>query len=234
MKPLRYLLIVMVLSLAGYAAVFTVVGLGFERKTLDNVQYYTHGQEAGSLETVHYQAMRALHGSALFQAPRGTRVFLTGSAFEFKVLSLFRNAGAFGNTFAMLDYVVIAPSDIARDRVESAAPRFHTRSLHGVLAHEFTHLLLYWSFSVESLTQMPTWMVEGYADYIAQESSFPETEGMALFCAGGASDSPSFAYFKYRKVVGALLARGISFRALAAGHYDFAKESAAAREALCP
>jgi Zn-dependent peptidase ImmA (M78 family) len=111
------------------------------------------------------------------------------------------------------------------------------RRVVSVLAHELTHLLInaeYGAPKFLTLRHGTTWKIEGYADYIARESSFPEQEGMALFCAGKADPSPSYAYFRYRLVVRYLLDdAGLTFRGLVSQPMDFADMAQRARQAMC-
>jgi hypothetical protein len=64
-------------------------------------------------------------------------------------------------------------------------------------------------------------VTEGYADYIARESSFPEVEGLELLTAGHSEPSESFEYFKWRKMVEHLVERrGMSFDEIATAGLD--------------
>lgn len=47
----------------------------------------------------------------------------------------------------------------------------------------------------------PTWVVEGYCDYVAREGSFPEQRGLALLASGSTDPSESFQYFVGRQLV---------------------------------
>jgi hypothetical protein len=58
-------------------------------------------------------------------------------------------------------------------------------------------------------------VVEGYCDFVAQDGSFPEAEGLALLAAGKDDSSSSFRYFKYRQSVRYLMQnRQLSFQQL--------------------
>ncbi len=70
---------------------------------------------------------------------------------------------------------------------------------------------------------LPAWIAEGYCDYVAQESSFPETEGLLLLASGRTDPSSSFRYFVDRKIVAHLIdAKGYSFAQLVAHAKDAA------------
>lgn len=49
--------------------------------------------------------------------------------------------------------------------------------------------------------QLDTWKNEGYADYIAKESSFNFLIGTYFLCNSQTPSLPSFQYFKYRLYV---------------------------------
>lgn len=62
-------------------------------------------------------------------------------------------------------------SDIVADRVRNGAPRGGERTLSGTIAHESVHLLTARRYGEIRLARMPEWKREGYADYVAQETS---------------------------------------------------------------
>jgi hypothetical protein len=71
-----------------------------------------------------------------------------------------------------------------------------------------------------------TWVSEGYADYIARESSFPADEGLRNLREGKDDPSGSFHYFVYQQMVRHLIEhRHYSFDDLVgrAGDFDAVK-----------
>ncbi len=77
------------------------------------------------------------------------------------------------------------------------------RSLRGVLAHEFTHGLIRRHFGTITSMQFPQWKVEGYCDYVADESSLSAAEAAELQAHG--QDHPALPYYLGRKRVEARL-----------------------------
>ena len=69
------------------------------------------------------------------------------------------------------------------------------------MAHEITHGLIRHRLGLFRGVRLPDWVDEGYCDYVAQESSFPEGDGFRLLAAGERHPSPSFRYFLYRQMV---------------------------------
>ncbi len=66
----------------------------------------------------------------------------------------------------------------------SRAPAHNTRTPSSVVAHEITHNLIRNRLGVLRGVMLPAWVAEGYCDYVAQESSFPESEGLRLLASG--------------------------------------------------
>jgi len=73
------------------------------------------------------------------------------------------------------------------------------------MAHEITHGLIRHRLGVIRGILLPDWLDEGYADYVARESSFPEPEGLRRMAAGERHPSPAYRYFEYRQMVRYLL-----------------------------
>ncbi len=108
---------------------------------------------------------------------RTERIFVCNRPWLFRLLSPI-SAGAFAYSLPVTDNVFVANADLVHNVARSAAPDFNTRSFSAVAAHEITHGLI--RHRVGLLHSLPTWVVEGYCDYVARESSFPEAEGLRL------------------------------------------------------
>jgi hypothetical protein len=120
-------------------------------------------------------------------------------------------AGAFAYSLPVTDNVFVANADLVHNVAHSAASDFNTRSFSGVAAHEITHGLL--RHRVGLFRSLPTWVVEGYCDYVAHESSFPEAKGLHLLATGQLDPSGSFQYFVYHQMVRYLIeVRHFSFQ----------------------
>jgi len=49
--------------------------------------------------------------------------------------------------------------------------------------------------------RLPKWIKEGYCEYVARDSSFPEKKGIQLLVERKQNNSMSFKYFVWRKMV---------------------------------
>lgn len=142
------------------------------------------------------------------------RVFLTDGGWRWQLLSI-GNGSAFALTRPFSNAIVLNASDPAADVVRTGRAVGGTRTLSGVIAHETVHLLLARRYGTLRARSFPSWKVEGYADFVAQESSLSEAEASRLRAAG--SDHPALAYFDGRQRVERLIAGGMSADALFSG-----------------
>ena len=101
--------------------------------------------------------------------------------------------------------VFIANGDFEANIARSRNAIFNTRTLSGVIAHEITHGFIFRRIGVIDSLRAPSWVTEGYCDYVAKEGSFPEQQGMALLAAGRTDPSASFQYFVGRQLVAYLI-----------------------------
>ena len=216
----------------------------YDSYSINGITYHFQGNKdmfQGNMDLIPQfdrKARALLQESEFKTLPTHLHVFLTANEFDFRVLGFPTGQGTFGLSRGLgqlFGFVAVAPTT-GRNRVISRTDRH--RRVSSVLAHELTHLLikadLGWLNEIK-LGTSASWIIEGYADYIAQESSFPTDPGMALFCDGKTDPSPSYAYFRYRKVVGYLLdSEGLSFRNLAANPPDYAEAEARAKQTICP
>lgn len=104
-------------------------------------------------------------------------------------------------------------SDIAADRMRNNSPVGGVRSLSGTIAHESVHLLTARRFGELRLVRMPHWKREGYADYVAQETSIDPADERRI-----RARSPHSRVLKYydarRRVAHALDHDGVSVEEL--------------------
>ncbi|HEY9644404.1 MAG TPA: hypothetical protein V6C57_28170, partial [Coleofasciculaceae cyanobacterium] len=109
------------------------------------------------------------------------------------------SSGAFAYSLPITDNVFVANADLVHNVARSAAPAFNVRSFSAVAAHEITHGLI--RHRIGLLGRLPTWINEGYCDYVAHESSFPEDLGLRLLATGQTHPSGAFRYFVFRQMV---------------------------------
>jgi hypothetical protein len=148
------------------------------------------------------EIVKLIARSELAVAGRTERIFVCNQPWLFRLL-LPISAGAFAYSLPVTDNVFVAKADLVHNLARSAAPDFNTRSFSAVVAHEITHGLI--RHKVGLLHSPPTWVIEGYCDYVAQESSFPEAKGLHLLATGKHHPSGSFQYFIYRQMISYLI-----------------------------
>ena len=140
------------------------------------------------------------------------RLFLTDGGWRWDLLAL-TSRGAFALRRPLRDAIVVNESNIAADRVENGAPVGGVRSLSGVIAHETMHLLVARRIGEWQAFMLPSWKSEGYADYVARESSRGEGDYVRLR-ANGARREAMFYYEARRRVADALRRNGGNVDAL--------------------
>jgi len=145
------------------------------------------------------RAAELIKQSELAVPDRHERVFVCDSPWVFRLFQPTSRGFAF--SVPVTDNVFIAEADFSADVATRSGPDFNKRSLSSVVAHEITHGLIRHRLGVLRGIRLPDWVAEGYCDYIARESSFPEAEGLRLFASGQSHPSMSFRYFTYRQMV---------------------------------
>jgi hypothetical protein len=138
--------------------------------------------------------------SEVAQPGRHERVFVCNNPWLFRLFAPL-SASSFAISWPVTDNVFIAQADVAKDLATSAAEKHNRRAFSGVLAHEITHGLIRRRLGLLRGVRLPNWVAEGYCDFVARESSFPEETGLHLLADGGDEPSPSFRYFAWRQMV---------------------------------
>lgn len=146
------------------------------------------------------RALKLVANSELATDGRAERVFVCNNRWLFTLLAP-TSSRAFAFTMPITGNIFVADADFVKDATRSSAPTYNTRSVSGVVAHEITHNLIRKRLGLIRSIMLPKWVAEGYCEYVAHESSFPEAEGLRLLAAGRADPSPSFRYFRYRQMV---------------------------------
>lgn len=132
--------------------------------------------------------------------PAGTRIFLTNGGWRWTMLSLSsRGAFAFARpvTTMVSDAIVVNRTDPATDMAFNGRAIGGRRHLSGVIAHERTHILMSRSLGYVENALLPNWQREGYADYIAQETSLTAAEYARLKRSG--TPHPALSYYEGRQ-----------------------------------
>ncbi|MEQ1850538.1 MAG: hypothetical protein ABMA01_03000 [Chthoniobacteraceae bacterium] len=176
------------------------------------------------------RAAALVQKSELAVPGRRERVFICNSPWLFKFFK--PRAGGFAGSVPLTDHVFIAQADFTNDVARWSAPKYNSRSLSSVIAHEITHGLIRHKLGVIRGILLPDWVDEGYADYIARESSFPDAEGFRIYASGKRDPSLSYRYFEYRQIVRHLIeTQRLTFAQVIARAADFDAVAAEARQA---
>lgn len=158
-----------------------------------------------------------LASSAVYDSTARHTVFLSSSHAKFALFAR-EHFRAFGIRSPLRGHIFISDVDPERGVVVRYAEDHNERQLSGVLAHEVTHNLLH---NVAGGRDLPTWKEEGYAEYVAGESTFDYDEGVRLLARGGSDSSPAFRYLKYRLLVEYLLEeKGVGFEEFLSTPFD--------------
>lgn len=177
------------------------------------------------------RAAELLKQSELAVPDRHERVFVCDSPWLFRVFSPVSRSFAF--SVPLTDNVFVAAVNFSRDIATRPGPDFNQRSFSSVVAHEITHGLIRKRLGLLRGIRLPDWVAEGYCDYVASESSFPEAEGLRLFASGQSQPSMSYRYFTYRQMVRYLVEhQHLSFSQIVARANESAAVQAEAQEAL--
>lgn len=161
------------------------------------------------------EMMDLVQRSELAVPGRTERIFVCDSQWLFRLFSPL-SPHSFAISVPVVDNIFVSEADLVRNVARSGAPRYNQRSFTSVAAHEITHGLIRHRLGLWRGYWMRDWVAEGYCDYVAGESSFPEAEGLKMLTAGRSDPSRSFRYFTYRQMVRHLMdERKYSFRQVA-------------------
>ncbi|MEO5803511.1 MAG: hypothetical protein ABIR24_08260 [Verrucomicrobiota bacterium] len=163
---------------------------------------------------------------------RREQVFVCNARWLFRV---FRPFGfrVFAVSIPWTDKIFIADADLSKDISRREATEFNSRSFSGVVAHEITHGLIRHRLGLFRGMRLPDWVAEGYCDFVAHESSFPEAEGLRRLAADEPDVSTAFRYFTYRQMVRYLIEdQHLSFAEVVEHAKNFATIKAATRKAI--
>ncbi|HEX8666809.1 MAG TPA: hypothetical protein VF727_00375 [Allosphingosinicella sp.] len=143
--------------------------------------------------------------SELHGGPLQRRLFLSSGGWRWRLLAL-TSSGSFALRRPFRSGLVFNRSDVAADRVENGRKLGGDRTLSGTIAHETTHILIARRYGELQAAMVPSWKAEGYADFVAQESSLSPEE--ARIAERTEKDHPALEYYRAREKVAAALARG--------------------------
>ena len=167
--------------------------------------YYHNNINEQKLKSVLDQSEKLLQESDLKSHSETQQLFLTDSYSEFSFFALL-SKNAFAVNYPVIQNIFLTKSNLAKNSITSNNHSHNKRSLSGVIAHETIHSLLENKLGVIKFKLLPNWKVEGYADFIAKESSFSATNEIKTICNTNKNNvSRSYKYFQYRIVTEYLL-----------------------------
>lgn len=136
------------------------------------------------------RADRLLAQSPLYEPGLSRTIVLTDGGWRSHVMAVgYSDAIALRRPFSTT--LLFNRSDVAADRV-----RNKSRSLSGTIAHESVHILTARRFGELRLARMPQWKREGYADYVAQETSIDPDDEQKIRARW--PDAPVLKYYEGR------------------------------------
>lgn len=167
----------------------------------DSLVWAERPLDQAELDRIVARAEALVAASPLAREREPRRIFLTDGGWRWTWLANVTR-GSFALTRALTDPVVIVNrSDLAGDAVVNGVGA--RRRLSSVIAHETTHVMLRRRFGRIAMAGKPQWLVEGYCDYIARESSLDAREAAALESRG--ERHPALLYYHGRRRVAAML-----------------------------
>lgn len=162
-------------------------------------------------------ANRRVAQSPIAVGSEGRRIFLTDGGWRWRVLAL-QSHFAFALTRAYREDVIFNRNDVPTNTVYNRNGDGRTRTIAGVIAHEKCHGMERRHFGFWITLIKPTWLVEGYCDYVAQESALTAAEVAAIKLSN--PDHPALPYYEGRmKITAILSANGGNVDKLFAGKH---------------
>lgn len=106
-----------------------------------------------------------------------------------------------GITYVFFNNHYITKSEIKNDVSIKNSEGYNKTSLTHVITHESMHTLLQERLGLIKYLSLPKWMMEGYCEYISDDSIYDYDEGIEQLKTGKKDKSKSFNYFQYRIMV---------------------------------
>jgi hypothetical protein len=142
--------------------------------------------------------------SPISDADAHQAVFFTNGGWRWAWLTL-TSRGAFAISRPGSEVIIVNRSNAADDAVFTPRSVGGKRVLSATLAHEMTHGAIRKHFGMLADWHYPTWLREGYCDYVAGGSSLTDAEAKALAASG--TPHPALVYWLARKRVESELQR---------------------------
>ncbi|MEO8903351.1 MAG: hypothetical protein ABI627_17665 [Polyangiaceae bacterium] len=199
------------LSLSAALLVLSVPRLLFRHEVASRcIRLHSDAELPRETAQVLRSAEQRLRRSPLFDTRRVFDVYLCGSRWRWQLYSGFNGAAAANARWFLFHDVIVRGADIANNRYLQARGNWAPgeRTLDYLLAHEITHLLAADFLGATAYRRRPSWLVEGYADYVGRGAGFDFAAARTSWISGKAvAGHPSGNYLGYTLLVAQLLER---------------------------
>ena len=148
---------------------------------------------------LHYRSRSPIAGP-----PTAQNIYLTNGGWRWRLLAL-TASDAFAVSIPVVENIIVNASSIDRNEIRLRTGRAFggVRPLDRVLAHEMTHATIRKHFGAFKSLLKPTWLIEGYCDYVADNSSLTGEQLRQLKSSG--EDHPAIPYIEGRMRIAELL-----------------------------
>jgi hypothetical protein len=182
---------------------------------------YTHSTPDKNIFPILDSAENLLSHSELYKKQTGKyQLFFCNNFFEYCFFAP-TESHAFASNNILTNNIFFSKTNISQNTIERNGMENNTRTLSGTIAHEATHSLVKRDLGFVKYLFLATWKNEGYADFIAKETSFKFIIGMYFICNSQTPSSPSFEYFKYRLYIYYLInTKKLSFSKIANSKFN--------------
>jgi hypothetical protein len=150
------------------------------------------------------RAQARIQSSPLSRHPRQDHsIYLTSGGWRWEWLAL-GSRETFAVTRMFTENSIINRSDLATDTVWSRRRVGSHRHLSTDIAHETCHSLIRDHFGIVATLRAPAWVIEGYCDHVAGESTLSAADVARLEATG--ISHPTIENYRARERVAAILA----------------------------
>jgi hypothetical protein len=175
------------------------------QRNIGDTRVYSELPLGPNMENILKRSDTLLRQSKIYSNSFGRNLFLAQDGWRWNWLALSVRGGVGFTRPTSPNSVFVNIEDIAKDITPRRGPIGKERSISGTIAHERTHQLIWGHFGTLNSFRFPTWKVEGYSDYIAQETMLSADDVATLKNDG--KDHPGIVYAEGKKRVTAILAK---------------------------
>ncbi|MDD7985008.1 hypothetical protein PQO01_08620 [Lentisphaera marina] len=168
-------------------------------KTFGNITIYSNNEIPDGVDQYIKKVNEKISKSFYYDQSKKYDIYLCNNEklyFLFAPLSV----GSFAAT-NLANNIFIANADFKNNISTAYREKNNLRSLESVIAHEINHVMMNRELSLIQNLKTPKWIKEGYSEFVAQESSFSEKDGLEALIKGLDINSKSYDYFVYRKLI---------------------------------